>query len=494
MKSAFSKWSTLARLLAALLLIATAPAFAQGTKPIRFSLDPAFLDRQTLAEIQQNLAGYVSDLNAIFGKNTLRQFSFDPTTGVEFYSTPYMGGLCYPVTQDHDYLVQLTKTDVAFSGGGNAGCNSSDSTNTLIAFNLNWIRIYSREEIQRNKLKALETYNDYYVNQLSAVVHELGHLHGLGVGEYYSLGAITDSTGVAPKISPSTNDPSDPYWGTRGLVLQDPMFLASTAARTTDAFTFSPLGATLINKVANAETNETTCGSPYYGPINCFDISILNPQKLVTVQVFDKDSGLPLSDCRVSAFRRSVPDANGSYLIAEAPVDFDGRATFSLVNDLWHIASLNVAFFKTACPGHAPAGDLLSTFDLQAGSYMAGGGALGDFHYDGNLEIYAAVGSETGPDVTNPTLSFASPIAGQSVAERTLITISLNAADNDQLTSVDIFAGGQAVCSLTAPPYECQWSVSRYDKKNPTAFIFAIATDASRNQAIASITIDVLKR
>jgi hypothetical protein len=155
---------------------------------------------------------------------------------------------------------------------------------------------------------------------------------------------------------------------------------------------------------------------------------------------------------------------------------------------------LNVAFFKTACPGHAPAGDLLSTFDLQAGSYMAGGGALGDFHYDGNLEIYAAVGSETGPDVTNPTLSFASPIAGQSVAERTLITISLNAADNDQLTSVDIFAGGQAVCSLTAPPYECQWSVSRYDKKNPTAFIFAIATDASRNQAIASITIDVLKR
>jgi hypothetical protein len=165
-----------------------------------------------------------------------------------------------------------------------------------------------------------------------------------------------------------------------------------------------------------------------------------------------------------------------------------------LVNDLWHIASLNVAFFKTSCPGHAPAGDLLSTFDLQAGSYMAAGGASDDFHYDGNLEIYAAVGSETGPDVTNPTLSFASPTAGQSFAERTLITISMNAADNEQLSSVDIVADGQAICTLTAPPYECPWRVSRYDRKNPTAFIYAIATDASRNQAVASITINVLKK
>jgi hypothetical protein len=118
-----------------------------------------------------------------------------------------MGGLCSPVTQDHDYLVQLTKTDLAFSYGGNAGCNSSDSTNTLIAFNLNWTRIYSRAEIQRNKLKALETYNDYYVNQLSALAHEVGHLHGLGVGEYYSLGAIIDNTGVPPKMSPQHERP-----------------------------------------------------------------------------------------------------------------------------------------------------------------------------------------------------------------------------------------------------------------------------------------------
>src|SRR4030095_3402153 len=159
--------------------------------------------------------------------------------------------------------------------------------------------------------------SDASVNHWRAVAHELGHLHGLGVGEYYSLGSIIDSTGAPPKLSSGAGDPSDLYWGTRGLVLPDPMFLMSTAARTADAFTFSPLSATLINKVANGETNEVTCGSPYYGPINCFDIPILNPQKLVTVQVFDQDSGLPLSDCRVSAFRRSVPDANGSYLIAE---------------------------------------------------------------------------------------------------------------------------------------------------------------------------------
>ncbi|HWI41627.1 MAG TPA: Ig-like domain-containing protein, partial [Verrucomicrobiae bacterium] len=431
-----------------------------------------------------------ADLNAIFGKNTERQFSFDPATGVEFYTTPYGGGLCYPVTQNHDYLVQITKTALEFSNGGNGGCNFSEATDSLVAFNLNWTRIYSRREIEHNNLKSLVNHNDYYVNQLGTMAHELGHLHGLGVGEYYSLGGIADQSGALPLISTSTVDPSDIYWGTRGLVLRDPMFSMYTDARTTDAFTFSPLSATLINKVSRGETNEATCGNPYLGPINCFDISRLDPEKRVTVQVLDKDSRQPLTDCRVSAFRRYA--VNDSYLIADSPVDLDGRATFSLANDIWHWSMGNVAFFKTSCPGHSPAGDLLSTFDLQAGLYMPGGGASGDFHYDGNLEIYTPVGPETGPEVTFP-FSFTSPTEGQAFTERQLITLSTK-PETEQLTSLTIYADGQEVCTVTQAPYECQWEVTRYNKKNPFVYIYSIASDAANRYAYAQVTINVLKK
>src|SRR5436190_2195899 len=73
-----------------------------------------------------------------------------------------------------------------------------------------------------NDLQNADNSIDYYMRQILTVVHEFGHLHGLGISEYYNLRA-PDMTGVAPIEDLVQVSPLSPYWSQRPLPHEDPM-------------------------------------------------------------------------------------------------------------------------------------------------------------------------------------------------------------------------------------------------------------------------------
>jgi len=455
-------------------------------KPIRFSLDPAFLQNQTLDEIKQNLIGYVADFNTIFGKSTSRRFVFDPGTGVEFFSAPSTGGACLPITTSYGYLIQVKKSTNIVSFGGNGFCNLLN-TDELMAGNFNWLRVYSRQEIQDRIIPELLQYDDYYLRQVENVVHELGHLHGLGLGEYYSINSV-DGTGVAPDLSVNVADPANFYRLSRPLLRTEPMWgVMDVTVPSVRTLQFAPFSSYIINRVASGAVY-SACPSPVMLFSSCFDIASHAPQRLVTVQLLDSATQAPIPSCTVQALRLQ-PNLLGSYLIAEALSDADGRATFDLspdlANDNFHI----LAYFKSNCGGaYLPAGDVFTTFDYQAFLFAPGGGVVGDFRYNGNWIIQAEL-----RDAIAPVVAFGSPLDGESVLQKSQVAISVNATDNKSVASVDVFVDGVLLCRSTSAPYGCNWIAPKYDRKQELKTIRSVATDNSGNTQAMEIGVRVVQ-
>ena len=457
-------------------------------KPIRFSLDPAFLQTQTLDEIKQNLTGYVEDINTIFARSTSRRFVFDPDTGVEFFAAPTTGGLCLPITGNYGYLIQVRKSNAITSFGGNGFCNVLN-TNELVAGSFNWLRIYSRLEIQDQSIPELQQFDDYYLRQLHAVVHELGHLHGLGSGEYYSI-ISSDPTGVAPNLTVDPFDPANFFFGSRPLLRTDPMFgVLDPTLPSVQTLRFAPFSARLIDQVASGEIFNT-CPSPVIFT-SCFDIASHAPQRLVTVQVLDKATQTPIAGCNVQALRFR-PNSLGSFLISETASDGTGHASFDVSANLANSNFDILVYFKANCGNDFLAGDIITTFDYQAFLFAPGGGVAGDFEYHGNLILQAEhVVNDT--DVTPPVITMLSPLDGGSVAQKSQVAISVNATDDKAVAFVDVFVEGVLLCRSTAAPYGCNWTVPKYNPKQGLQTIRVEATDGSGNMQSAQIAVGVVQ-
>lgn len=474
-------------------------AFAQvenpNIKPIRFSLDSSFLNgpnSQTLEEIKLNLAGYVDDLNIIFGKTTSRQFSFDPETGIEFFNTPHTGGTCSLINSDYGYVAQIIKSNQDYSFGGNSGCNITN-TNELWVFNMNWTRFYSRAEVESQAIP----YKDYDLRQLYALTHELGHTHGLGIGEYYTLATEADNTGVLPDLSISSfNKEDDYYWKERLNVWLDPMLSGPPAnTRLIDYAEFSPLSSTMIEMVASGDIF-TTCGQTLFLFSHCFPLQA-DDSRVVNVVLEDQSTTEPIAGCEVEAYRHTA-SADGSFFITSSVTNASGTALLDLGNNLRHSNNDLLVFFKATCDSYAPAGDALSTFDLQAGLLMPNGGAVGDFHYSGNITIHLEPDDGTTPDTDGPQIVLTTPQPGQIFAPESVAVLSASITDQSGVSSVEYLTVGkrknQSICSLPASTndiYVCNWGTPRVkgNKQNSTAFVI-IATDNLGNES--TLTFDVV--
>jgi hypothetical protein len=464
-------------LLSFFLLLLCGQSFGEiDTKRIRFYLHPDFFSGTTAAELGQRLNYYVTDINAVYSKNTDIRFSFDPNSDVILWDRPFFpfgnpGYAPCDATSEKEYGVIVSKNAPGTgSGGGTMGCYHIDGKNVVVAQWLGWSQIFTRSHLpfMTNDDRA-----EYGFWQITAIVHEFGHTFGLAIGEYYMAGGFTDWSGVLPNLDYSVK--SGAYWNTRKLVLWDPMLSTSMkplfgGIANLDTYVaslkFSPLSATIINNVIHGR----------YGPncMNGYSAAFCSPPKVsdlpnINVRAVSVITGAPQRFCEVKVF---APADSSTSLMTSGFTDEEGKFLFN-----WGTAPVNsshshsVRAVKVYCPDHDPGGEVITIWDVQAGREMPNGGAPDDFHYPGQMKISVYPSTVSPPpsviqlnvtSITSSTISF-SWLSGGGSTDSFRITSAIGsvAADcslsgltmkgSSSYTAANLTAGSQYtynVCAL----------------------------------------------
>jgi len=223
------------------------PALARSTSQetlkehiIKFYLDPALVSDADFA--RSVLSKYVQDMNIILAKNTNRRLVFEPQSGLILTTTqPHTNSARPPLpTTGFEIWVHAVHTDTPLSYGGYAGIDASGAG---VLAGLHWTRLYDPDQLSGDQVL------DYSI-QLNNMLHELAHVFGAGIGEYYNLATIQDTTGNTPFLNINLNDPADPYWSDKADFLSDPLLrLTRSASRQEYLATvrYSTLTATILS-------------------------------------------------------------------------------------------------------------------------------------------------------------------------------------------------------------------------------------------------------
>ncbi|RPH60465.1 MAG: hypothetical protein EHM81_06195 [Chloroflexi bacterium] len=211
-----------------------------NTHIVKFYLDPALVTDPEAVKL--SLSKYVADMNTILAKNTNRQLAFDPATGLILTaSKPHTDSARLPLpTEGFEIWVNARSTDRPFSHGGYAGVDISGAG---VLAGLNWTRVYNPDALSGDAVKD-------YSFQLNNMLHELAHVFGAGIGEYYSLASVSDTTGVEPLLDINLTDPADAYWSDKPDFKTDPLLRITYSVSRADylaAVQYSALTATVLN-------------------------------------------------------------------------------------------------------------------------------------------------------------------------------------------------------------------------------------------------------
>ena len=263
---------------------------------IKFFIDPAIMPDIDFARAV--LPKYVADMNAVLAKNTRRRLVFDPATGVISTPTqPQTDSAAPPLpTEGFEIWAHITKSNYVASYGGYAGLDKSGAG---VLAGLYWLKIYDPDQL------APADVQDYTI-QLDHMLHEMAHVFGAGIGEYYSLATVTDSTSVAPLLNINVMDPADAYWSDKPDFMVDPLLRfthAATRLQYVSQVQYSALTAAIIN-------------GDYRNGIPSFT--------QYTVQVLDH-SGRPVPDANVKVWSVVARAPNSSTLSFDGQTDANGQ-------------------------------------------------------------------------------------------------------------------------------------------------------------------------
>lgn len=221
--------------------LAAAPADFSSLKihVIKFYFDPALVPDMEFAKAV--LPKYVSDMNTILAKNTNRQFVFDPETGIILTGTKPQSDSARPPlpTDGFEIWVYAVHTNSFNSYGGYMGMDKSGA-GVLAGFS--WTRLYDPDNLAAGEVLD-------YATQIDHMLHELAHVFGGGIGEYYNLAHVMDTT-AAPFLDINLNNSSDSFWNDKPDFMADPLLRftrAATRAEYVAAVRYSNLTAAIIN-------------------------------------------------------------------------------------------------------------------------------------------------------------------------------------------------------------------------------------------------------
>ncbi len=264
---------------------------------LKFYLDPAVLTDMAFAKAV--LPKYVADMNLVLGKNTQRQLMFDAETDILMTSTkPETDSAAPPLpTNDFDIWAYAMPSSYLVSYGGFA---SVDVSGAGVLAGMHWTRLYDPDQL------ATAADVQDYTTQIDNMLHELAHVFGAGIGEYYSLSRVTDTTQVDPLLNITVTAPGDPYWSDKPDFLGDPLLQLNRApsrARYLAAARYSDLTAAIMN-------GDYRNGVPSF---NSFVVRVV-------------DAGAqPVSGAEVKVWNVSGKSPYASQLLYDEPTDENGQ-------------------------------------------------------------------------------------------------------------------------------------------------------------------------
>jgi hypothetical protein len=315
-------------------------------------------------------------MNTILEKNTNRRLIFDPETNIVITSTkPHTDNARSPLpTQGFEIWAYAVRTDGQISYGGYAGMDMSGAG---VLAGLKWTRLYDPDNLGAASVL------DYSI-QLNNMLHELAHVFGAGIGEYYNLANIIDTTNAVPSLNIKLGDPQDAFWSDKPDFMSDPLLritYANTRSKYLETVQYSNLTAAIIN-------------GDYRNGVPSFDH--------FTVQVLDENDQ-PISGANVKVW--SI--YNTSELLYDAMTDENG-----LVDLAWggsgspHIASnflRLVKVYKDNIPVAQPR--YISIFDsdiaqlvMQSDLYVVTFRATSvqPESSDNNMDVFNSIGNQDG--------------------------------------------------------------------------------------------------
>lgn len=453
------------------------------THVFKFYIDPSLVPDINFAK--QVLPKYVADMNYILAKNTSRQLNFDPETGIILTTTtPYSSSATTLPTDGFEvwaHVIPSTQPTYPYSYGGNM---SFDSSGAAALGNMHWTRLYDPDLVPSNS----DQMRDYWT-QIDHMLHEFAHVFSAGMGEYYNLSTITDTTNQTPLLNIDYTNSQDSFWKDKPDFYYDPLFQFAY----NNNFIGSPNSrAALLSTVKFANLSATIISGSYRAPTTpppTVDLSN------IAVKIEDTQ-GNPIPDAQIKIWEIKGISGNESTLLNETTSDATGSAnmawgtTTDPHNNYDFLRLLKV--YKTSYTAKA---NYVSIYDLDIQRLVNNQltGTITIRLSSTNTSTPKPTASPTpsptvppAPDDTLPTVFITSPTNGAIIQANKQTTITATATDPSGIAKVEFKVNDVLVCTDTTSSYSCNW---KPNAKNTYYTIQATAYDSTGNSASQSITV-----
>jgi hypothetical protein len=284
----------------------TIPVNAETTKDheIIFYFDPNLVADMDFAKAV--LPKYVEDMNRILEKTTNRRLIFNPETDIILVdSKPQTDSSSYLPDEGFEIWVHAVLSDLTFSYGGYGGIDKSGAG---VLAGLHWLEIHDPDNLSESETK------DYWI-QINNMLHELAHVFKAGIGEYYNLTVVKDTTGFEPVLNIDFNDAEDSFWSNKKDFLYDPLFRIATQDANNET------REDLLNYTQYSELTSAIISGNYRSnfPLIDFDNIVLN--------IYSND-GILLSEANVKIWQVKGCCSSESTLLIDEYTDSNGQLIF----------------------------------------------------------------------------------------------------------------------------------------------------------------------
>jgi hypothetical protein len=314
------------------------------THRLRFFLHPDLVAALSTEDLQARLSQYAAHLQTIWHRESLRRLTFDPATDISIVSTtPFSGSGFEPLPEYGFELWAYADSANGSIYGSYGGFANLDVSGAAGADDMHWTQIYDPSTLAPGSTEL----SDYW-KQIDTLTHELEHVFGAGLGEYYSAAGFDDATGIAPLYSVDYFAPADPFWNAHADFWSDPLLRyawdnyrlgnPNTLPALLDAVHFSPTSRGIIDGCyRNSLTSSTRSTLP--------DLS------QIRISVVDANSGQPIPSATLRIWNRPNPGPMGgqerTVVATSTPGVFEfnwtADSSFTPLND-WDNGKLLKAF------------------------------------------------------------------------------------------------------------------------------------------------------
>ena len=433
----------LAALSAALAACATSVAWAQAsttitTQAVRVAITPGAFADIGEAEMRRRVGLLIADVNTIFAQQSRRRFTIDTAADITVIASQLAAPPCAIDTTDTS--VQIVMLDTPGFGGTYSTGPHRTSLGGCIGMNA-VTHLHDPFNLATDAER-----QDYLGIQLRGLVHEFEHTFGAGLGEYYELTYVPDTTGVQPRMdvnyleSPA-GQPTDPYWSRHLEYSGDPLMTVQYA---------NPrLGSPMTREAVIAATRFTRGTLVWVNtdwPGMKPSLDPFSPQLVarnaVNVRLVDRATGQPITtaggaSAQVYQFTQSFLGTASPFLVRFGAYDSATPFTFS-----WPGIFRGFTFgesrvlVKGYAPGYVPGAAWFTIFDLTDQVFLEG---------RSTVTIDVPMTPATAP---LPTIALVSPANGSSVenAADTTLAFDLAASQGLRQWSVEM-TDGTPVCN-----------------------------------------------